>query len=121
MAGHEDHDSDADRVGHISTLSGEGVGAAHRCDRRRSSVTKVAHAETSDTCVRRPSGPALVQPWLLPEPLLPVAIHAASKADEDKLATALQRLVAEDVTMRSEHNVETHQLVLWALRPGARR
>jgi elongation factor G len=31
----------------------------------------------------------------------------------------LQRLVAEDVTMRLEHNAETHQVVLWAM--GTRR
>ncbi|MFN8099401.1 MAG: elongation factor G-like protein EF-G2 [Dermatophilaceae bacterium] len=118
MAGHEDHDSDADRVGHISTLSGEeSVPRTGAIAGELVWVTKVAHAETSDT-LSTPERPALVQPWLLPEPLLPVAIHAASKADEDKLATALQRLVAEDVTMRLEHNVETHQLVLWALGPA---
>ncbi len=118
MAGHEDHDSDGDRVGHISTLSAdESVPRTGAIAGELVWVTKVAHAETSDT-LSSPEQPALVQPWLLPEPLLPVAIHAASKADEDKLASALQRLVAEDVTMRLEHNVETHQLVLWALGPA---
>ncbi|MBK6887940.1 MAG: elongation factor G-like protein EF-G2 [Tetrasphaera sp.] len=118
MAGHEDHDSDADRVGHVSTLAGEeSLPRTGAIAGELVWVTKVAHAETSDT-LSTPERPALVQPWLLPEPLLPVAIHASSKADEDKLATALQRLVAEDVTMRLEHNVETHQLVLWALGPA---
>ena len=51
----------------------------------------------------------------MPDPLLPVAIVAHSKADEDKLSQGLARLVAEDPTMRLEMNPETHQLVLWCM------
>jgi elongation factor G len=51
----------------------------------------------------------------MPEPLLPIAITAKSKADEAKLSQALSRLVAEDPTLRMEMNPETHQLVLWCM------
>lgn len=51
----------------------------------------------------------------MPDPLLPLAIQAHSKADEDKLSQGLSRLVAEDPTMRLEQNQSTHQVVLWAL------
>ncbi|MDQ1619397.1 MAG: elongation factor, partial [Actinomycetota bacterium] len=47
--------------------------------------------------------------------LLPVAVVARSKADEDKLSQGLNRLLAEDPTLRLEHNVDTHQLVLWCM------
>ncbi|WP_270886977.1 elongation factor G-like protein EF-G2 [Pedococcus sp. 5OH_020] len=115
---HADHDSDDERVGPLAVPVGD--------DTRPTTaaiagdivlVSKLSAAETSDTLSHK-DRPALVEPWALPNPLLPVAVHAKSKGDEDKLAHALQRLVAEDVTMRLEHNAETHQLVLWAMGPA---
>lgn len=115
---HADHDTDDERIGPLAAPLGDEtrpVSAGIAGD--IVVVSKLAGAETSDTLSRKDRA-ALVEPWLLPNPLLPVAIHARSKGDEDKLATALQRLVAEDVTMRLEHNSETHQLVLWAMGPA---
>jgi elongation factor G len=77
-------------------------------------VAKLTKAETTDT-LSNPDAPVLVEPWMFPDALLPVAITAASKSDEDKLAGALARLVAEDPTMRLEHNNETHQVILWTM------
>ncbi len=48
-----------------------------------------------------------------PVPLLATAIHARTKADEDKLANALHRLEDEDPVIRIERNPETHQTLLW--------
>ncbi|MEW2548723.1 elongation factor G-like protein EF-G2 [Streptomyces sp. NPDC047002] len=77
-------------------------------------VAKLAHAETGDT-LSAPDDPLLVEAWPMPEPLLPLAVEAHSKADEDKLSQGLARLVAEDPTMCLEQNQDTHQLVLWCL------
>ncbi|MEK9811134.1 MAG: elongation factor G-like protein EF-G2, partial [Candidatus Nanopelagicales bacterium] len=77
-------------------------------------VSRVAHAETGDT-LSSPENPLLIEPWVMPDPLLPVAITAHSNADEDKLTAALGRLVAEDPTMRLEQNPETGQIILWCM------
>ena len=77
-------------------------------------MAKLSSAETGDTLSEKEK-PLLMEAWSMPEPLLPVAIHAKSKADEDKMSQALARLVAEDPTLRLENNAETHQLVLWCM------
>jgi elongation factor G len=117
VGGHREHDADVDRVGALASALGDEVrpkAAAIAGD--LVVVTRLAVAETTDT-LSSPARPALVEPWVLPEPLLPVAIHARSKGDEDKLATVLQSLVSEDVTMRLDLNPETHQVVIWAMGP----
>ncbi|WP_327147289.1 elongation factor G-like protein EF-G2 [Nocardia sp. NBC_01329] len=77
-------------------------------------VTKLGHARTGDT-LSGTGAPLLIEPWPIPEPLLPTAIRAHGRTDEDKLPQGLARLVAEDPALRVENNERTHQLVLWSL------
>ena len=77
-------------------------------------IAKLSHAATGDTLSAK-DDPLIMRPWEMPEPLLPVAVVAHAKADEDKLSQGLQRLAAEDPTLRLENNPETHQLVLWTM------
>ncbi|MFE9182119.1 elongation factor G-like protein EF-G2 [Micromonospora haikouensis] len=112
--GHPDHDAD-ERVGHIYTPLGASLREVGACVAGDiCAVTKSGSAETGDT-ISAKDDPLLVAPWEMPEPLLPVAVVARSRADEDALARNLARLVAGDPTLRLERNPETHQLVLWCM------
>ncbi|MCX4694363.1 elongation factor G-like protein EF-G2 [Streptomyces sp. NBC_01408] len=112
--GHEDHDVD-ERIGALSSPFGKQQRTLTRCIAGDlACVAKLTRAETGDTLSAK-DDPLLMEPWTMPDPLLPLAIEAHSKADEDKLSQGLARLVAEDPTMRLEQNPHTHQVVLWCL------
>jgi translation elongation factor EF-G len=81
---HPDHDSD-DRVGPLSApLGDENRAKPYAIAGDLVLVSKLASAETTDTLSSK-AKPALVEPWVLPEPLLPVALHTTSRGDEEKL------------------------------------
>jgi elongation factor G len=112
--GHADHDQD-ERVGALTSPLGKQQRTISQCVAGDiCAVAKLASAETGDTLSDK-EHPLVMESWTNPEPLLPVAITAKSKADEDKMSQALARLVAEDPTLRLENNSETRQLVLWCM------
>ena len=98
-SGHADHDDD-ERVGALSYPFGQSLQPATRvvCG-DIATVGRLTRAETGDT-LSSVEDPRVLRPWSLPTPLLPVAIEAATKSDEDKLSTALSRLAAEDPSLR---------------------
>jgi elongation factor G len=112
--GHPDHDSD-ERIAHLYAPLGSALREVPYCVAGDiCAITKSTTAETGDTLSAKDQ-PLLVTPWQMPEPLLPVAIVAKTRSDEDALAKNLGRLVAGDPTMRLERNPETRQLVLWCM------
>jgi elongation factor G len=112
--GHEDHDVDekvgalSDPMGKVQRPINQGIAGDVVA------IAKLTRAETGDTLSSK-DDPLLMETWVMPDPLLPVAIVAHAKSDEDKLSSGLQRLVAEDPTLRLERNPETGQLVLWCM------
>ncbi|MBV9594257.1 MAG: elongation factor G-like protein EF-G2 [Actinobacteria bacterium] len=112
--GHPDHDVD-ERIGQIFSPLGSNLRpieqaiAGDIC-----AIGRMGAAETGDTISAKAS-PLLIEAWPMPEPLLPVAVEAATRADEDALAKALARLTAGDPTVRIERHPDTGQLVLWCL------
>jgi elongation factor G len=112
--GHPDHDVD-ERIGAVTSPLGATLRTVAACPAGDiCAVARLTSAETGDT-LSSPDDPRLVPPWDLPTPQLPVAVEAASRADEDRLATALARLVAEDPTVRLERRPDTGQLLLWCV------
>lgn len=76
-------------------------------------LTKLGDVLTNDTLSAK--GGITFAPLPLPEPLYPVAIVAKTKADEDKLGTALKSIVDEDPALTLKRDEETHQTVLSAI------
>lgn len=112
--GHEDHDVD-ERVGHLMTL----LGGQHRDVDRAGpgsivAAGRLSRAETGDT-LSSPERPLLMEPWAMPEPLLPVAIAPRTASDDEKLGSVLARLAAEDPTLRISRADASGQIVLWTL------
>jgi len=111
---HSEHDLD-ERAGTISRPLGATLtGLSEAVAGDIVAVARLAHAETGDT-LSDPSDPAVLPPWVMPEPLLPVAIAARSSSEEDKLVQGLARLQAEDPTVRVEVNPATEQMVIWTM------
>ena len=109
--GHRDHDADEKSASLLSTCQTpiDSVVAGNLC-----LVTRLAGAETGDTLCEQAQA-LVVLPWELPSPLLPIAVTAATRNDENHLAEALSRLAVADPTVHVERNAATGQLVLWCL------
>ncbi len=113
-SGHADHDED-ERIGALGHPFGRTqVPASRIIAGDLCAIARLTRAETGDT-LSGVEEPRVLRPWSIPEPLLPIAVVAHSKTDEDKLSQALGRLGAEDPSLRIENNPETHQLVLWCM------
>jgi elongation factor G len=59
-----------------------------------------------------PEKPVLLEQITFPEPVISVAIEPKTKADEEKMANAMQRLGEEDQTFRIKTDVETGQTII---------
>ncbi len=66
---------------------------------------------TGDTLCQ-PSPPVLLESIRFPEPVLSIAIEPRTKADQDRMGEALQRLTEEDPTFKVNYNQETGQTVI---------
>ena len=73
-------------------------------------VAKLGVTETGDTLATK-ENPLTLPPMTYPEPTLMVAIEPASKADLDKMGSALQRMLEEEPTARVERSEAGEQVL----------
>jgi elongation factor G len=59
-----------------------------------------------------PASQVVLESMTFPEPVIEVAIEPKTKADQEKLSVAIQKLAEEDPTFRVEQNAETGQTVI---------
>ena len=69
------------------------------------------NTRTGDTLANE-DNPILLEKMIFPEPVIDVAIEPKTKADQEKLGEALQRLAEEDPTFRVSSNEETGQTII---------
>jgi elongation factor G len=74
-------------------------------------VQGLKQTTTGDTLCD-PAHPVILESMTFPEPVISVAIEPKSKADQEKLGTAIQKLAEEDPTFRVKNDEETGQTVI---------
>ena len=80
-----------------------------RATSRRPSASRTPSPATR---CRDPEHPVILESMTFPEPVIEVAIEPKTKADQDKLGIALQRLAEEDPTFRVKTDEESGQTLI---------
>ena len=101
-----------ERLGHLLVV--EGKQTTHVAEVRAGDLGAVAKLkETQTNHVLGDKGTNIgVTPIPFPEPLLSYAIEPKSRGDEEKISTALHRLIEEDPTVQFHRDQQTKELLL---------
>jgi len=101
-----------ERLGHISLLQGKNPEqVAELVAGDIGSVAKLKVTQTGDTF--RPKGEkVVVAPVNLPQPAMSFAIEPKSRGDEDKISSAMARIIEEDPTLSWRRDPQTQEFLL---------
>jgi len=102
----------AERLAHVGCLMGkeiQPVNELHAGD--IGAVAKLKDTLTGDTLYDKPS-PITYPPVNLPEPSIAFAVTASSRQDEDRMGTALQKILEEDASLRFYRDAQTQEFLL---------
>jgi elongation factor G len=120
VSGHLDSDSlawnsrleDSGKVGQLMHVEGkQGTAVEKLIAGDIGGVAKLKATATGDTLAAKDRPVRLA--WVeVPEPAMSFAVEPQSKADEEKIGEALQRLIDEDITLRVSRDQDTHEYLL---------
>jgi elongation factor G len=102
----------AEKFSHLAVMEGKvatSVTELHAGD--IGAVAKLKNTFTGDTLGDK-AHPVFFEPAALPEPAIAFAIEPKTRADEDKLATGLHRLMEEDTLIRFYRDPQTHEFLI---------
>jgi elongation factor G len=101
-----------ERFAHLAVMEGKvatPISELHAGD--IGAVAKLKNTFTGDTLGDK-AHPIFYEPAALPEPAIAFAIEPRTRADEDKLATGLHRLMEEDTLIRFYRDPQTHEFLI---------
>ena len=101
-----------EKLAHLSIMQGKhpvAVTELHAGD--LGAVAKLRNTHTGDT-LGESAHPVLYEPPQQPEPAIAFAIEPRTRADEDKLANALHRIMEEDTLVRFYRDAQTHEFLI---------
>jgi elongation factor G len=104
--------SETERLAHLSIVQGRkltDVPELHAGD--LGAVAKLRVTQTGDTLGAK-GHDVLMEPLAAPEPAMTYAIEPKSRADEDKLAPALHKLMEEDLMLRFYRDPQTNEFLV---------
>jgi len=101
-----------ERFGHIFFLEGKSQKATDQViSGDIAAVAKLKETTTGDTiCLDK--APILYEKLVAPPPIMTFAIEPKSRGDEEKITTALHRLLEEDPTLHFSRNEQTKEMIL---------
>ncbi|HEV2581512.1 MAG TPA: elongation factor G [Ktedonobacteraceae bacterium] len=102
-----------ERIGQISIQRGKSQeNAAEIAAGDFGAVAKLSNTHTGDTLSSNKDATTTLEPINFPEPCYTVAVFPRSKADLDKMSSALARVAEEDRTLRVSRDPQTAEVLL---------
>jgi len=104
-----------ERIGQLFVVKGKGQEPVSQLRAGDiGAVAKLNLTGTGDTLCSR-ENPVKIASIAFPKPIFSLAVHPKTKADVDKLGTALSRIGEEDPTLEVRRESDTGETILWGL------
>ncbi len=104
--------STSEKMAHIGVLQGKtSTSVAEIRAGDLGAVAKLKETLTGDSLGDK-SRPIYFKPVVFPEPSIAFAIEPKSRQDEDRIGSAIHRMLEEDMSLRFSRDPQTHELLL---------